>query len=500
MLEIKDRLFGQAKSLTDMKVVKESFDLLTRMLISDSSFGIDFRKHYLILTLLKKSFAKIVLADYAIHPISPEDQKEDRETEMISLINKFISKNQVNKEKVSVAIPREKVVARFIRLPIATKENLRKVLEYEASRYTPFENGEFYFDYHILKEEKEWLYLFVLFVKKAEVDYYLALLKKIGIQPVSVQIPSTAALNLFFYNEGTKEDETSVLLNVTEPFFEVDLLKGKEWKESFHLPFPRDEKASRIMNILKRSGQDGHSCSKSTLFVYGLDAEEALLTSLKEADETKGVLTPPLNHIEAAGEISKPYKIYSSIGIPLNGLITPRFNVNLLPFEMRKKVRQIGKPLFIGLTSLALALTLTWGAGAIIRYRSELNSVNEEIKKRRPEVEAVIKLQKQKDECCKELSQLEKIRTGEVSKTAILEELTRILPDTVWIWNFKYNGKEIEISGFADSASNLIPLLDKSPLFEKVEFLAPVTKEKLMRGSEMKESERFKIKARIEGR
>lgn len=76
-----------------MKVVKESFDLFTRRLISDSSFGIDFRKHYLILTLLKKSLGKISLADYRIHPISSEIQKEERETETISLINAFISKN-----------------------------------------------------------------------------------------------------------------------------------------------------------------------------------------------------------------------------------------------------------------------------------------------------------------------------------------------------------------------------------------------------------------------
>jgi general secretion pathway protein L len=74
------------------------------------------------------------------------------------------------------------------------------------------------------------------------------------------------------------------------------------------------------------------------------------------------------------------------------------------------------------------------------------------------------------------------------------------LPSTVWVWNFKYNGKEIEISGFADSASDLIPLLDKSPLFEKVEFLAPITKERTMKGSEVKEKERFKIKARLESR
>lgn len=499
MAKMKDRLFSRAKNLRNTKVIKGSFDLLTRMLISDSSLGIDFRKNHLILTLLKKSFAKVVLADYAIHPISPESQREERETESISLINTFVSKNRIHKEKVSIAIPRDKVVARFVKLPVATKENLRKVLEYEASRYTPFENGEFYFDYHILKEEKEWLHLFVLFVKKAELDPYLTSLKKIGIQPVSVQIPSTAALNLFFYNEGAKENQTSVLLNVGGPFFEMDLLQGKEWKESFRLPLPSGERASGIINALNRSSQDVHH-SKSTFFVYGLDADETILTDL-EADQVEKVLAPPLSRMDTSRELSKPYKIYPSIGVPLKDLVTTRFDLNLLPFEMRKRVRQIGKPLVITFAAIALALSVAWGAGAIVRYRSELNSVNEEIRKRKPEVEAIAKLQKQKDDCCKEMSTLEKIRAGEVSKSDVLEELTRILPDTVWIWNFKYNGKgEIEISGFADSASNLIPLIDKSPLFEKVEFLAPVTKERLPRGPDMKEYERFKIKARMKGR
>ena len=480
-------------------MIKGSFDSLTRMLISDSSFGIDFRKRHLILTLLKKSFTKIILADYAIHPVSPESQKEEREAEIMSLINAFISKNRIDKQKVSVAIPRDKVVARFIKLPVATKENLRKVLEYEASRYTPFENGEFYFDYHILKEEKEWVHLFVLFVKKAEVDAYLTLLRKVGIQPVSVQIPSTAALNLFFYNEGAKENQTSVLLNVTEPFFEMDLLRGKEWQDSFHLPLPRQERVPRIINALKRSPQNLRSLSKSTFFVYGLDADETILSDL-EADQVESVLAPPLSRMDTSGDLSKPYKIYPSIGIPLKDLVATRFDLNLLPSEMRKRVRQIGKPLVLTFAVVALVLSLAWGAGAIVRYRSELNSVNEEIRRRKPEVEAIAKLQKQKDDCCREMSTLEKIRAGEVSKTEVLEELTKILPDTVWIWNFKYSGKEIEISGFADSASNLIPLIDKSPLFERVEFLAPVTKERLPRGPDMKEYERFKIKARMKGR
>jgi general secretion pathway protein L len=163
-------------------------------------------------------------------------------------------------------------------------------------------------------------------------------------------------------------------------------------------------------------------------------------------------------------------------------------------------VRQIGKPLFIILASIALALSLTWGAGVFIRYRSELNSINAEIKKIRPEVEAIEKLQKRKEELGKEISELREIEVGEVSMIEILQELTRLLPTTAWIWNFKCNGKEIEISGFGDSAANLIPLLNNSPFFEKVEFLAPVTKERIMTGPEVKEQERFKIKAKLRSR
>jgi general secretion pathway protein L len=468
-------------------------------IFDSSSIGIDFRQNHLILILLKRSFGRIKLVDYAIHTILPETQKEERQAQVISLVNSFFSKHQVNRERVSIAIPREKVIVRFMRLPVAAKENLRKVLEYEMPKYIPFEKGEIYFDYCVLKEEKDRLHLFAVFAKKAEIDTYVSLLKRMGIQPISIQIPSTAAVNLFFYNKGGGESETSVLIDVSEPFFEMNLVQGKDWRESLHLPLPEEEKEAKVISTFKRSGGIQPSAN-STFFVYGLGVDETIVANLKEAQQLKDVLLPPMDRIQG-GEIgSKPYKIYASIGIPLKGLVSPRVDLNLLPFEMRKKVREIGKPVLVALTSLALFLTLTWGGGIFIRYRSELNTVNAEIRKRRPEVEALEKLQKQRDNCCKEMSELDQIRSAEISKVEILQELTRLLPDTTWIWNLKYNGKEIELSGFADSASDLIPLLDKSPLFEKVEFMAPVTKEMQMRGDGNKEKERFKIKARIERR
>jgi general secretion pathway protein L len=166
---------------------------------------------------------------------------------------------------------------------------------------------------------------------------------------------------------------------------------------------------------------------------------------------------------------------------------------------MRKEVRQIGRPLSIIFTLLAFLLGLTWGGGVFFQYRNELGAVTAEIRKRRPEVEAVENLQKQKEAMVKEMFEFEKIRFGEPSKTEILKELTQVLPGGVWIWNFKYHGREVEISGYADSASELISLLDKSPLFERVEFLSPVTKDRQFKAEGDREKERFRIKARVEG-
>ena len=471
------------------------------MMISDLSLGIDFKSNHLILTLLRKSFRRITLVDCEIHPLPSEAQKEEREVEILNLIGKFLSKYHLHKDKTSISVPREKAVVRFITLPMATKENLRKVLEYEISKYTPFEKEEVYFDYQILKEEKEWLHLYAVFMRKTEVDPYLSLLKKIGIEPISIQIPSVGALNLFYYHEGEKGNEISVLIEVAEPFVEMNLLRGREWQESFHLRIPEKEKGTKILNTFRRSGLKEDAFSKSSFFVHGLDLDDNLLVNLKEDQPIKGVSLPPLNRIEVEKERLPVFqKNYASIGLPLKGLIKPPVDLNLLPFEMRKKVREIGKPLSTLFALLALLLGLTWGVGVYQRYSKELATVNAEIKKRKPAVEAVEKLQKQKEDLGKEIFELRKIKMEETSKIDILRELTQILPDTVWIWNFKYNGKEIEINGFADSASDLIPLLDKSPLFEKVEFLAPVTKERVMRPDGDKEKERFRIKVRIEGR
>jgi general secretion pathway protein L len=465
----------------------------------NTSLGIDFKSDHLILTLLQRSFRKIRMVDYQICPLGTEGPKEAQEAQWINLITTFISRNEVDRERISISIPREKALVRFMRLPAAVKENLRKVVEYEAPKYIPFDREEFFFDFQILKEDGEWVELIVAFVKREDLDLYLNLLKKMGIQPISVQVPAVAAINLFLYHGGDEGNEVSVLLDFNEPFCEMNILKGREWKENFHLPLGHEKKEERILHAFRQSNPMEGSLARTMFFVYGVDATRIALSTFPEIKGMKGVSPPPMDRIKGREEEIPPSNIYSSVGLPLQGLTKTQFHLNLLPIELRKKVREYGKPTFFILLSLTILLALAWGGGVYSRYRNELESLREEMKKKKPAVEAVEKLQRQRVEFAAEMEEFGKITRGAASMVQILREMAQILPSSVWIWQYKFAGKEIEISGFADSASELISLLDKSPLFEKVEFLAPVTKEREKRVGVDRERERFKIKMRLEG-
>ena len=74
------------------------------------------------------------------------------------------------------------------------------------------------------------------------------------------------------------------------------------------------------------------------------------------------------------------------------------------------------------------------------------------------------------------------------------EEVTRILPDTAWLTDLTIDGNEITMSGFARSASDLIPALERSEFFSNVKFTSRVTKERDLK------NERFSIKMDVEQR
>jgi general secretion pathway protein L len=73
----------------------------------------------------------------------------------------------------------------------------------------------------------------------------------------------------------------------------------------------------------------------------------------------------------------------------------------------------------------------------------------------------------------------------------VLDELTKTVPTNAYLSNLRYRGGVVEIQGSAENASGLIPLLERSPIFENVGFNAPSN-----RGRDNRET--FSLKANTE--
>jgi general secretion pathway protein L len=140
---------------------------------------------------------------------------------------------------------------------------------------------------------------------------------------------------------------------------------------------------------------------------------------------------------------------------------------------------------------LLLISAIAWGASYPVKDEIRLRQVQNENKKLESAVEALRGEESQLERVRKEASFLSDFdqRKGEVLR--ILDELSKTVPTNAYLSNLRYRSGSLEIQGSAENASGLIPVLERSPLFENVGFNAPSN-----RGRDNRET--FSLKADIE--
>src|SRR5262249_36058512 len=149
---------------------------------------------------------------------------------------------------------------------------------------------------------------------------------------------------------------------------------------------------------------------------------------------------------------------------------------NLLPDELRP--RPFPWPL---VATAALAL-LALGIGAAIptvtfvRERRALSVLNARIARLAPEVVRAERLSADVEHARRELAPLRSFEEQGLHPPPVLRELTDTLPADAWLTSLSVDRSGLELGGFANAASQLIPLLEASPVLERVEFTSPVTK------------------------
>ena len=149
--------------------------------------------------------------------------------------------------------------------------------------------------------------------------------------------------------------------------------------------------------------------------------------------------------------------------------------LNLLPGESGQRARDGRLHRVLALLALALAV------GAVViplqRQRTTLAELESEVAAARAEAEESLALRERLDRLTKSAEFLVADKTRQPMVVSVLDELTRLVPDQAYIIQLELHDGMVELHGYATTASDLIGVLEQSPLFRAPQFRSPVTQD-----------------------
>jgi Tfp pilus assembly protein PilN len=166
---------------------------------------------------------------------------------------------------------------------------------------------------------------------------------------------------------------------------------------------------------------------------------------------------------------------------------------NLLPVERRASHDRVQYliPGALGVLVLAALVTafVVFPAVEQRRLREELDRATRQLE---PAAARARGLERTIAQNGSRIRLLDEIRRRPQADLEVLNELTRILPPTVWTNAIEIHPDSVVIAGEADQAAPLLKLLDSSPLFQNSEFVLAFTR--------AGETEQFRIRTMRRGR
>ena len=406
---------------------------------------------------------------------------------MVSLLPHF----NAGRDAVYLCIPQDQVMMQQILLPAAAEGNIDQVLEYEIERHLPFRRDEIYYDYLPAGKRAGKLSLYVLAVQKKLVDGLVQLLESFGIKPAGVEPDVTALLNYLLYAARPNIGRTALLAAGEQSW---DLLgvetHSSSWNSSHHLlfshRFPNSEwaqGASRELILQDLASTD--SCYRwgDLAAIPGLPAEKWVA-----AEDLLSINSDRLSGVKAPF----PEAALPAMGAALRGIREASLIGNFLRHEEIEPSRGKSLSMLNSVLGGVLVIALiAWALSYPIKDEMRLRQLQRENQKFEPAIEALRREENQLQQLNKEVGALADLqaRRGEVLR--IIDELSKVVPNSAHLSNLRYRSGVLEVQGNAENASALIPLLERSPVFENVAFNAPSN-----RGRDNRET--FSLKADVE--
>jgi general secretion pathway protein L len=358
------------------------------------------------------------------------------------------------------------------------------VIGYELDRFLPLPADKLYFDFQVLESTETEIHLMLQALPRELIEKSLNLFTGAGLPVMSLEMAPTALANAFAGLRG-KLPASWLLLHLAPGTFELATIQGQTLKGISH---GKNLAPRELTRAVKTAVYDAVQVDPEikVLCLYGAGAEFDV--GALSAYELEVVYS---SHFTLKGLPPETDQsgVLPAVGGAIRGMGKALLKVNLLPAADRAAIKLGGFTFAkVGLAMLA-SLCFIWATSALVHKRVLLYQVNSQIEEMIPQAKAVEKQLEESRALAKQIESLGKIGQSP-DKLKILKDLTQLIPDNTWLFNLKLSKQTLDIGGMSRSASELIPLLEKSGWLKKTEFASPIV-------TDASKLEHFKIKAEL---
>lgn len=389
-----------------------------------------------------------------------------------------IDQRRLGVRTVALGLPRAAVTVKPIELPDVGGE-LREMVQFELERHLPFPGDDASFDFLPLPSGAGGpatgiaaRRVLIAAADRKVVEGALRLADEARLRPVSLTV---AAHDLLALVPSRQRGHVVWLHRVADDTALLFLASG-QLVLSRSVPTAEDEAlAAEIQRSLAMARW------------AGVDAVWRSGDGEPEASPSDAALTmfgapmsaPPYTPRARAmlAQISEPAPGPAQLALAVALASTRRVRpLELLPARLRP--RRLTRQQFVALGALAAAVILGITALFIPGHRESrrLTVINKRIVELDAPVRAIEQTLQELERKRRLLATIQSLDSATIRPLPVLRELTELIPSDAWLMTVSLDAKGVELTGQAGAASALIPVLENSPRFERVEFASPVTR------------------------
>jgi len=414
-------------------------------------------------------------------------QPEDLASSLALAVNEF----RAPRRDVRLSIPRAWTIIRTAEFPSTIKENIPDVVSFEMDRLTPFMPEDAFYDFRVLNDNGGKLTLLVMAAKADTIRPYITSLIESGFT-VSGLTVNLCGIGTLCHHLERKTD--TVFVEIAEKRYEGALFVSGSPSHLFSNDMTAGDERARIDEIAREilplidiaKARQGRAPQIAVL----IRDKNPVLRELLKAH-----INIPIRFIEETDPgikfSTKRREIpYAAVGSVMQDLWPKEHGPNLLKKGVYDR-QKTPVALTVILSCALAALGVLYIIAPLRVEEKRLQEISRRIGPKKEEAKKVEALKKDMEALSSEIDAINDFKGARTMDLNILADLTSVLPKNAWLTRMRITDTSVEIEGYANSATELLPKLEASKYMRKVEFASPTFRDVRLN------ADRFSIKMEI---